>query len=369
MFANKVDAKVTPEAATYILLDEINGRLQDLERIVSGGTDPGTMPFSTYTVDLTTTHTNLQITNKLPFRYLQVFCDGTLDGIQIRMADQSAEPLSINQMRAIPVGNNPACLYLSNDVRPGRSRLTIYWVRNEKLDLNLGGQDITLSELAVRNGSIHSFDRRGEIIWQEDFEDGIGKLKLTIESVRGSITLSTDTARSGEASLKCIPGDQKGDACSINKHLPYGTGLSSLGFEFSFYPSETQTEIYQWTAGVYTNEVVDGHLYYQMQYHALDSKLYIMEPGGLNLIGVIPLEWGHNYYMHTIKLVIDISQKTYSRILIDGRSIDLKLHKCRAQPNITPVGYIWTAIAVINDQSGFNPIVYLDDFIVTQNEP
>jgi len=154
-------------------LSVLNNGMVNLNQVVAGMKSAGKKPdnpFSIYKVDLTTAHTHLQITNQTPFDYLQVYCDGSLDGISIRMGDQSADPVDLKQMVAIPITTNPRFMYLSNDVRQGRSRITIYWVRGEKLSLAQGGQDISLTELAVRNGSIHYFDRRGDIVFQDDFQ-------------------------------------------------------------------------------------------------------------------------------------------------------------------------------------------------------
>ena len=194
-----IDSKITPEAAMYIAMDEINGRLADIQKTLSGETGSETTPFSSYTIDLTVAHTNLQITNKTPFRYLQVYCDGGLNGISIRMGDQSAVPLDVSQIAAIPITNNPAFLYLTNDVRKGRSTLTIYWVRGNQLDIKSPSSDISMSELAVRLGSTNFTDRRGETIFQDDFEK---RHIWDIWGNGGACGITSENARYGDRCYK-----------------------------------------------------------------------------------------------------------------------------------------------------------------------
>jgi hypothetical protein len=82
-------------------------------------------------IDLTVAHTDLAITVVRPVDFIQVWSDGGLDGISIKIGDQGGQSLDFRQVNAIRVTNNPETIYFTNDVRQGRGQAVIYFVRGD----------------------------------------------------------------------------------------------------------------------------------------------------------------------------------------------------------------------------------------------
>ena len=366
----KVDAKITPEAAMYILLDEVNGRLVDLQKMLSGETDQQAQPFSSMTVDLTTARNNFAITNKLPFKYLQVFCDGGLSGITIRMGDQSAEPLDISQIGAIPITNNPPTLYLSNDVRQGRTSLTLYWVRGSSLDINKPSNDISLSEHAVRLGSVKSIDRRGEMVFMEGFENNLGNISIT-NTASGSAAISTNKSKSGECSLM-YKGPASNDESVISIIPPY-VNVNRNGFEVAFNPSPLVTSTFIITryqgAFLYSAQIKVANNGAAPPANLWDISLYD-NTGSWKAIASVPANSGFNI----LKLVVDFTRISstcyYSRLIFNGTNYDLSQNPVFSDVIVgNSANRVFLSIDALTRSAGASAIAYYDDVILTENEP
>ena len=90
-----------------------------------------------------------------------------------------------------------------------------------------------LGELAVRLGSIITFDRRGDIVWFDDFEGDVFKWERDPSGVDAAIIVSPEAARNGAFSAKLTTGNLADDHATILHHLPYPV-TSRVGFEISF---------------------------------------------------------------------------------------------------------------------------------------
>lgn len=325
-------------------------------------------PYSTIAVDLTTAHTDLRITVQNPVRFIQFWTDGGLQGISVKLEATGNAALKLEQMRTIPINQTYHDLYITNDVRQGRSTLVVYFVRQDTpLELGYGGQDISLSELAVRNGTIHSFDRRGEILFMDDFENGM-KWDVSFAGNYGGVALTTASKRSGQTSAKLITGDAIGDTADIIKRLHYPR-LTSMGFEISFTNewnlSSYLTQLYLCESAKFyspavrfvPNTAVDknGDLEYRTSlagaWVSLASDLFVNDS---------PNEW------NTMKFAVDFNKKLFKYAVFNERVFDLS--------NIPLVSgntndyYYLSAMFKITTKVNSNQFCYADDAIVTHNE-
>ncbi len=322
--------------------------------------------FAKYNVDLTSAHTLLKITNQRPFDYIQVFCDGALDGIEIRLGDQSSEPLPLNQMVIIPVTSNPDFLWLSNDVRSGRSLLTIYWVRSEPLTLNRGGQDISLAEQAVRNGSIVSFDRRGEVVWFDDFENGLQHWDITTSGKNGNICLTSETASRGAVALKFTAGSDVDHYAQVSRGVAFPRFANAMGVETS------------WAIG---GDIDEAHLLFDL-YTGVVSFHYgvrtIVATGETDILTGVntwtqvnagPLSPPYANIRHFVqfKFVVDLPTMAYKRFLFASVDNPVSGYKGYMIPDFT-IAHAQLTGKIIGT-AGKNGVAYNDNFIITQNEP
>ena len=322
--------------------------------------------FSKYpAIDLATAHVDLPITTVRPIDFLQIWCDGGRDGISIKIGNQSNEPISLDQMPVIPLVDNPEKIYFTNDVRQGRSKAVLYFVRGGvPLTLNYGGLDISLAELAARNGSINTFDRRGQVMWMDSFEDGMQKW-LTSTSGTAYILATTAMARTGQNSCKMY--NPAAETCQLIKGLPYASE-SPFGLEVSFsrdLPGGTANLKIEFEVDVYNGLVSKtGKLIYDED----ATSLYYLDSTGAdvllsNAITIAPADINFN----TVKLVIDSINNKYVRGIFNGYTFDMSTFGLFSAAAVG--GKRLLSIVNCNTADGANPgTAYVDDFIVTTDE-
>jgi hypothetical protein len=119
------------------------------------------------TINLTSAHTNYEITLTGCATYCHAWCDGHMDGVTVKMRDQSAIPVELGRVNGFPILSNTFKVWVTNDVRPGRSILILGFGVGESMS-NVD-MKTELNELAARLGSLVSYDRRGRFVWGDDF--------------------------------------------------------------------------------------------------------------------------------------------------------------------------------------------------------
>ena len=221
-----------------------------------------------------------------------------------------------------------------------------------------------IKELAARLGSPVPYDRKGEVILLEPFESAINSHWAKTVTGTGAITVSVDTARNGDSSCKLVTGGLITDHTSIARGIPITT-KGKFGLEASFsFPA----------AGSYT---VGLFLYYyngttarifQVLYDSTAGSISLSTTGGaflLALSGFSPI-LGNTF--HTFKVVGDLNANLYSRLLVDGSEVDLSSVSLY---NLgTPFFGPHLRLGVnVDNQAGASVTVYVDNIIVTQNEP
>lgn len=75
-------------------------------------------------VSLTAANNKAEVTFP-PCNYVQVLCDGKMDGIEIHLQDQSSVAIPLDEMDYVPV-DNLTRLFVTNDVVSGRTELVLY---------------------------------------------------------------------------------------------------------------------------------------------------------------------------------------------------------------------------------------------------
>jgi hypothetical protein len=343
----------------------INGLREDFKSLIPPKSDSYDSPYSFIVMDLTTARTDDRITMQNPVKFLQFWSDGGLQGISVKLGVQNNAALKLDQMRTIPINQTYKDLYLSNDVRQGRSILVIYFVRQTApLDLALGGQDISLAELAARLGSIHTFDRRGEVLWKDDFEDGITRWSPATDGVGGSVVASSAYAKNGAVSAKLTTGNLIDNYALIQAFLSFPK-LTKIGFEISFSYNDS-LKAYQF--GLELNDGVNFHSA-RLRYTTATGTLAI-RTGIVTWVDLTPTQTllnGYHYLFNTMKLVFDTNAKKYVRAILNNQYYDISQYNVYSTPSVT-APYI---LSFVNVTTGVNSIqsTYVDDAIITQNEP
>lgn len=218
-----------------------------------------------------------------------------------------------------------------------------------------------VGELAARLGSIDTFDRRGNVIWMDDFEAPI--LKWLTDTVGGGSVpvLSTTQAWMGIQSVY-LAVDAAGRSTIFNFFPLVRRGR--IGAEFYTYLKgitpgylSLQLTIYDGTNTTWA----------ELRLDSVARTATIVTPAGDIVVAtsVFPLIAYETFV--PAKLVVDMDTDRYVRLLIGPDEIDLSAHALNPLGDTTQK-LITGLIELVGGTEGI-AICHVDEFILTQNEP
>jgi hypothetical protein len=220
-----------------------------------------------------------------------------------------------------------------------------------------------LGELAARLGSPVTFDRRGDVVWWDDFECGLAQIVGSGSGTGNAHALYTTEVRSGAQAVLLTAGSTDDHLFNLRKHLPPQVE-SAFGGEFSWRPlsviesmaarldfwippNEYRAEL-RWTDATQLLEYADSAGAYQTFAAGVDFAQ-------------------DNSMFHTFKIVADMATRRYVRAIADDREYDL------SGIDMHVFGAASTTLVRLNarlvGRAANNDTVAIDDMIVTQNEP
>jgi len=234
------------------------------------------------------------------------------------------------------------------------------WTTYGKLDQIFALYD--LGELAVRLGSIVSYDRRGNVLWLDDFEDGLIKWKELIGVGVAPWDSATTKARNGGKSAYTSCSADTSPRAELSKGLPWRVA-GKFGLEVSFATGANESQPYV------KFQVYDGtQLYdFQIRFSTTNSLIQYRDADGnwQNLATGVNILKGDTYW-HTLKLVIDSNEGEYIRVLFDGQDYSMAgIAGAVSASSIAPYLLITLANTTVG---GVDSEIYYDDCIITQNE-
>ena len=236
------------------------------------------------------------------------------------MNNPSSTGYVLSRINTIPVTGLTQSIYLTNDVRPGRSQLVLYLVNSvNPLSLIYAGVDISQTEVAARLGSIDTFSRSGQVLWMDNFENGL--MGWVLLGSTGAIgCLSTDFPQSGQVSAKLIAPAGGGYYALIQKSDVYGS-LCRMGAEANFLMPVSDSGIGQFDLIL---DIYTGSKMYKAQLRYDNSANVIQYLNSANTLVTlatgVTLQYG---VYHRMKFVIDSSSMTYARLLLDNYIFNL----------------------------------------------
>lgn len=216
-----------------------------------------------------------------------------------------------------------------------------------------------MGELAARLGSIVTFDRRGNVLFLDDFESGFSKWIATGDA-GFSAAQSADYARSGGFSAKLVTGPVAGNEIIISKRTPYPT-LSSVGFEFSF-SHNSEIDI---TNTIFLYDGTNSYGF-EVAYNRASGILVINTGSFERLMSGLFLYQDYTLF-HTIKLVVDLETKKYIRLILDN-NVFTNLSRCAPNIFASAIAPVLETYTIVTTPIAAPATVYIDDTIVTQNE-
>jgi hypothetical protein len=222
-----------------------------------------------------------------------------------------------------------------------------------------GGSD--MAELAARLGSIVTYDRRGKIVLLDDFESPV--LKCDKWGVYGSAVLDFTYPKSGSQCVKLSLQDNALAQYLFRKRLSY---ISSprLGAEISFVKPPSGSYLRLALTRLVNNRSYYGWVRFDFATGAIayysDIDTWMDFVTGLN-------ETLEAWHYHTTKLVVDFNTNKYVRFLYAGQEYDLSSYAIPDQSTVAAnyfAAQVWLKPKV---QAAYD--IYLDDFILTEEEP
>lgn len=220
-----------------------------------------------------------------------------------------------------------------------------------------------LAEQAVRLGSIDTFDRGGNVIWLDNFEDGITKWVPGGIGTGHATTWDSTRAKSGSFSAKLTTGDAENDYENI-VHLLSFPVLSRLGFEYSFSLGPNVRDI---QLNVYLHDGNQAH-YAEIKWVAVGACFYYLDSANREqaLSPVVSFRQDTNLF-NTIKLVVDFISGEYVKLIANNTIFDMTGLKYRKR-TLLLAPYLRVQLQLYTSANAA-AMIFTDDVIITQNEP
>lgn len=220
-----------------------------------------------------------------------------------------------------------------------------------------------MGELAARLGSIVTYDRRGDVVWFCDCEGNEEIFDTAIVGVGAGVVQSSEQAHNGSFSMKLTTGNNIGDFATILKRYQYPVmGLFGLEAAFTVNVNVNNIEL-RITVNTGTRQLQAG-----VRLNYANSRLEYYNSAGAWAIlaaGITTTALATMFYQ--MKVVCDLVNEVYVRLIFAGVEYDMSTLSFLGQ-NI--VGAPIMVIHVLNfTNAAANESVYIDNVIVTQNEP
>ncbi len=190
-------------------------------------------------------------------------------------------------------------------------------------------QSITdVAELAARTGSINLIERKGSVIWYDDFCSGIGDWTKQGFGNGASIDWSVYRSYLGNPTLKITPGTVDGQITYVTKRIPI-LAVSRVGIEFMY--SQYYDNIHD-PANVYLNLIwwVNGNNYRFGFLDMCNERTFRVRTQAGGTFGEViksdvPIHWGGNdaSVWNYVKVIFDIPKLRYDRYIFNNLGGDL----------------------------------------------
>jgi hypothetical protein len=223
--------------------------------------------------------------------------------------------------------------------------------------------EITRAELAVRLGFPHVFERTGNVLFYETFAHGISDWHPLQNPIANKPLLSSRGLLNSPYCAVLVSDGTAAGFSTIRKDLGYPY-LTTFGMEFSFQPSTNIGELF-FGIIVYTGDTKHSVWAY---YNDSVYKWYVLDdtPAYQEVLTYCIGAHDHTNW-HTVKLVVDMVNLRYARLMVDNEDVGLSAYTPRADADATDP-YIYLGIDSFTLGTRIFDI-YIDNVILTINEP
>lgn len=220
-----------------------------------------------------------------------------------------------------------------------------------------------MGELAARLGSPVTFNREGNVLFLESFECGLGAWLTWTLGAGSSVEISATWSRIGAYCALLTNGAVTPNAARLRTSTHYPV-LGSIGSEFTLAFDDNIQYLY-----IYLDHY-DGDVQHRfnLRYDHPNQVLAIYTTTGYVTIAdpIVLATWGE-YRFHDVKLVVDLATDSYVRLIINETEYNLAAYSAGTFASaLGPYVDFWLSVT---GNAGSVSHVYIDDVIITQNEP
>jgi len=221
---------------------------------------------------------------------------------------------------------------------------------------------IDSGELAARLKSINTFDRRGNVIWMDDFEATVLHWNTTKTGTSSDVALDTTMALTGNQCVKLTGGTSASSTAAMYRALAYPQ-LGKLGLEMGI-TNVTGIDSITIYLTVYdgTNKN-EAAIRYKTSTTALQ---YENSEGNFTDFATITAPKSDILTFHMWKMIADFEEGEYMRFILDNTTYDLAGTQYRTVANAS-APFLYAACILVNS-AGVTKDIYVDNVIITQNE-
>jgi hypothetical protein len=220
-----------------------------------------------------------------------------------------------------------------------------------------------MGELAARLGSIVTYDRRGDVVFYDDFSCGLSGWYTFSTPDSPEPRIVAYPAVRGRYAVRIETCATNGETSYLVRNIPH-PALSRIGLEVAFIP----------TSGTYWFMISllrctgTTMFEYSAWYEHATGKVWIGALGGnWILVGTPGVQSTFYNNFVSMKLVVDLLAGRFTRLLFNQHRYDVSGYSSYSVSNPTPA-VLGVRLMLLNWANSMS-MVYVDDVIVTQNEP
>jgi len=220
-----------------------------------------------------------------------------------------------------------------------------------------------MGEVAARLGSIVTFDKRGDVVDFDNFEEPALRWEKAIQGASSYARHSSNRCKSGSQALELYQDGSASAFTEIRSGIAV-LGSKNLGMEISYSTTDITClfNIYiVFLTGTKRYEAEARIDFAAYKFYVCDENGDFIEIGSFYGVSATPIPY------HTIKLVADFDSFKYKRLLLDNYEYDISaIGLLEATEAAVPVVLRQIEIRPVTTNGG---TIYVDDFVFTQAEP
>lgn len=220
-----------------------------------------------------------------------------------------------------------------------------------------------LGELAARLGSIVTYDRRGEVIWLDDISKGVAPYYQTLNGTGSEVYTHNENSLFSGFTMRLVAGSDGGKLANISKDFSPMV-LSKIGIEVGVsFPTD-----FDRFSVIITR--YDGSHYHTalIQLDEVNDDIEIWKDDGTWEVIQSSISFTTSTTIYKrIKLVADMENLVYTRLLFDDLIFDLSSYGIRASVSAAnPFHRINLSLVGRAANNDYCDVGYV---IITDNEP